>query len=115
MYLTGFKIVEKKNGQYLTLFHGNFGSRKLTANEWITAQIRDKAKDGTSKSVYRSGFHIIPTLDETKAYLTRFKAPRELVIVKVLYPADTFWLKEHSPSNIHLSESMMIIEEVDHA
>lgn len=110
----GYKIFEKKDGKLLTLFHGNFGSRVLPIGEWITCQIRENAKDGTSKHTYRSGFHIIPTLDETMAYLQRFKAPRELVIAEVLYPSD-FWEKEHSPSNIRLASSMFIVGVIDHA
>ena len=112
--LIGYKIVEKKHGNVLTLFHANFGSRIMPVGEWIECQVREQAKDGTSKTTYRSGFHILPSYDEALEYLQRFKSPRHLAIFEVQYP-DNFWEKTHSPSNTRLADRMMLIREVsDH-
>ena len=45
-----YKIMEKHNGEYRTLFHGNFGSRTIPVGEWQDAQIREQSKDGASKT-----------------------------------------------------------------
>jgi hypothetical protein len=106
--MKAYKIVEHYKGGIRTLFHGTHGSRHLPINVWIDAQIRESAKDGTSKSTYKSGFHSIPTLKECRDYLSQFKTRLDdLVIVEVEVGNET-WGKKHSPSNIILSSKIKI-------
>ena len=53
-----YKIMERDGCNFKTLFHGNFGSRKILKERWTRAQIRPRAKDGTGKKTYKSGWHI---------------------------------------------------------
>lgn len=108
-----YKIVEKgEDGKLRSLFHGTDGTRIMEEGIWLKAQIREAAKDGTSKTTYKSGWHVLPTLKECKEYLSRFKCRLDrLVIVEVEIGSDV-WEKTHSPSNVFLSSEMKILEEV---
>jgi len=106
--MIAYKIVEYDKGVLKSLFHGTNGTRIMEQHTWLEAQIRENAKDGTSKTTYKSGWHVLPTLDECKAYLSRFtKRLDKLVIVEVEIGGD-IWEKEHSPSNVLLSTRMKI-------
>lgn len=106
---TGWKIVEKYDKGLRSLFHGTNGTRHFPVNEWMTAQIRENASDGTSKTKYRSGYHILSTKDECLAYLDRFNRRLDkLVIVEVEYRGE-IWEKTHSHANVLLVEQMKII------
>jgi len=103
-----YKIVEYDKGELKSLFHGTNGTRNMEQHTWLEAQIRENAKYGTSKTTYKSGWHVLPTLDECKEYLSRFtKRLDKLVIVEVEIGGD-IWEKEHSPSNVLLSTRMKI-------
>lgn len=103
-----YKIVDVVDGKVKTLFHGNQGSRVLPTGEWLLAELK-MVKDGTSKTSYLSGWHIIPTLEECLEYLEKFKnvGPKAVIRCK----ARKIWPKAHSPSNIYLSK-WLYIEEV---
>ncbi len=106
--MIAYKIVEYDKGKLKSLFHGTNGTRIMEQHTWLEAQIRENAKDGTSKTTYKLGWHVLPTLDECKAYLSRFtKRLDKLVIVEVEIDGD-IWEKEHSPSNVLLSTRMKI-------
>ena len=106
MNKTWYKIVdEDKPGIFKTLFHGVNGSRILKFDEWIKADLK-QVKDGTSKTIYKSGWHIAPTLEECKHYLTFFKHTDKKKIVKC--QAKNVWQKAHSRSDIYLAEFIMI-------
>jgi hypothetical protein len=102
--------MERHQHGYRTLFHGNYGSRIIPVGEWVDAQIREEAKDGTSKTTYRSGWHALENYDECIDYLSRFKKRLEdLVIVEVKLAGD-IWKKAHSRSNVLLSTRLYIKE-----
>ena len=108
--MKAYKIVESYNGGIRSLFHGTNGTRHFPMNTWIDAQIREHAKDGTSKNTYRSGFHTLPTLKECQEYLMRFKTRLgNLTIVEVEVDGE-LWNKDHSPSNVLLSSKIKIIK-----
>ena len=108
-----YRICERKNGELFTLFHGIKGSRKMPMNEWLTADVKI-VKDGSKKTskLYKSGFHTIESLDECRTFTKKFKAKRDLVIVKCLIGENT-WGKEHSPSNIILTDRIKLLEIVE--
>ena len=107
--MIAYKIVEKYNGGIRALFHGTNGTRHFPIGEWMTAQIRENAKDGTSKNTYRSGYHVLESYDDCVNYLSNFKRRLDdLVIVKVECDGE-FWEKSQSKSNVLLVEKMKII------
>lgn len=103
-----YKIMEYHDGIFKTLFHGNFGSRVIQSNKWIKAQIRERVKDGTSKTYYKSGWHVLPTLNECREYLIQFtRRLDKLVIVECKISGD-IWEKKHSHANVLLAEYIYI-------
>ena len=88
--MTAYKIVERKDGLYHTLFHTYFNrvlgrTRRLPWYTWLIAEQRENVSDGTSKTTYTSGWHVIPDYEYALEYLKRFKdkPDRELVILEV--------------------------------
>jgi len=99
-----FKIVEYEKGQIRTLFHGLNGSRKMPAGKWLTA-IKKQVKDGTSKSTYLSGWHILLNIEECEDYLLKFtKRLDKLKIVRC--EARGLRPKTHSPDNVWLADQI---------
>ena len=80
----GWKIIEVSNGAPKFMFCGLDGSRALRLNQWLHAE-KKMVKDGTSKTVYESGFHIVPEMDLLKKYILRFKNLDNKVVVQCLY------------------------------
>jgi hypothetical protein len=105
-----FKIVEKKNGQYKTLYHGVNKSRLLDIGKWLKSE-QKAVRDGSSINRYISGWHILPNLAETLEYLKKFKKKRELKLM--LCKAKVVWKKEHSRNNVYLAEKIYILGEYD--
>ena len=102
---TWYKIVERQNGAIKTLFHGLNGSRVLPENKWLKAE-KKLVRDGTSKTWYESGWHIIPTYEECVEYLEFFQKLDTKDIVKC--KAKKIWPKSHSRSNVYLAEYILI-------
>ena len=111
-----YRLVEVKNGQPHTLFHavpvpfeeGIRRSRKLQLGRWLRAE-QKTVTDGTSTSVYTSGFNALLDLDAMRQYRQRFKKARDLRIAKVrvnlqLRP------KAHSRAGVWLADWMMVPE-----
>ena len=92
-----------------TLFHavqvGDKRTRRLPVGQWLMADQKN-VTDGTSKSVYLSGFNVLLDLSEMKKYLTRFKRDRRLAIIPIKVSA--LRRKEHSRSPVWLAHWMMI-------
>lgn len=111
-----YRICEIKKGKLLTLFHGINRSRELKIEQWHKAVVKP-VTDGNRKTskVYKSGFHSLATIEETRIFAKKFRAPRYLCIVKCEIKGET-WDKEHSPVNIILSEwlkPLEVIEKID--
>jgi hypothetical protein len=108
---TAYRIVEKTDKGYKTLFHGVNKSRMLEVGKWLRSE-QKTVKDGTKGKYYESGWHLLEDLEECRAFMkSRFTAPRELVIVECKIKGET-WPKAHSPHNITLCKWMKIIKEV---
>ena len=108
-----YKIVDKDSkGRFRTLFHGVAGNRQMPRGWWIRSE-QKYVRDGSKGTPYKSGWHVMMNLDECEAYLSRFTAKDvERVIVKVDVKGK-IWPKEHSPHNVHLSEYIKVIGEVE--
>ena len=106
-----YKIVDKdRHGNFKTLFHGIDGCRIIEPDEWVSSD-QKMVRDGSTGTKYLSGWHVMMNLDEAQEYLSKFTANLERVLVEVDVRGK-IWAKEHSPSNVHLCEEIMIIGEV---
>jgi hypothetical protein len=105
MELKAFKIVEEDSmGQHKTLFHGLNGTRVIKRGTWLKADEK-MVKDGTSKTEYLSGWHVLlersQAVDYLKSFTTRLdKLKIVSVVVKDIRP------KEHSKSPVFLAKYM---------
>ena len=100
-----YKIVDIENDVVKTLFHSVNGSRKLSINKWLESTMK-MVSDGSGGTKYLSGFHIMKTIDESIIYINRFDNKNKKGIVQV--EVQNVWKKEHSPSNVWLSEKIKI-------
>lgn len=103
--IEAYRIVEVKYKQPHTLFHGIEGSRQIETGEWVKAK-KKMVRDGTGP-YYLSGFNVLLTRKEMEKYTERFKAPRELRIVKV-WVRGVLRVKEHSRANVYLADEMWL-------
>jgi hypothetical protein len=100
-----YKIIERKNTVIKTLFHGLDGSRILKRNQWLKAE-KKLVRDGTSKTYYESGWHILPTYEECVDYLKFFKHLDTKDIVRC--KAKDIRPKSHSRGNVYLADWILI-------
>ena len=73
-----YKIMEVVDGSNKTLFHALNGSRTVPRERWLKAN-NVMCKDGTSKTSYLSGWHVLPTREDCEAYLKSFKKRLEIL------------------------------------
>ena len=104
--MIAYRICELKDDSLYTLFYGISGSRKLNLGSTYTA-IEKMVTDGDPKrsTPYKSGFHLLPSIQELKIYSNRFTADRKLVIVECEIE-DIPRIKGHSRSNVFLAKTM---------
>jgi hypothetical protein len=110
--MIAYRICERRGEKLLTLFHALNGSRVLPIGIWLKATIKP-VYDGSHKTAkeYLSGFHVLADLNECRAFTSKFRANRDLVIVKCDIKGNR--TKDHSPSNIILADEMKLIEVVE--
>ena len=105
--MKAYKIVEQHGLHLKTLFHGLDGTRTLPYGKWLTAVKKD-VKDGTSKTTYLSGWHVLMSRAAAEDYLGAFT--KRLDILKIV-PVDVrgeVRLKEHSRSEVYLADEMRV-------
>jgi len=101
-----YRILDDKDNQPHTLFHGLNGSRKLPLDQWLEAKV-GPVSDGSGVTTYLSGFHVLNSRKKAKSVLIdTFKKLDERVLVRV-YVKDT-WPKEHSKHGVTLARFMKI-------
>ena len=109
--MKAYKIVEQHGLHLKTLFHGLDGSRTLPYGRWLTA-VKKPVKDGTSKTTYLSGWHVLKTRDAAKDYLRAFT--KRLDILKIV-PVDVrgeVRRKEHSRSEVYLVDEIKLHSDI---
>ncbi len=107
-----WKIVEQdEQGNYKTLFHGLHGSRIVAKDKWLTA-VEKMVGDGTSKTRYLSGFHILKSYQECEEYLKYFKTPKNRVIVPCLARGN-IRPKSHSRHPVFLAKQIKFIDQTE--
>lgn len=93
--MIGYRIVEIKNGNVLSLFHATKGSRIIPQNKWIEAK-KNIVKDGSNGKLYLSGWHFLPTEEDAKKFFERmFKIKENRRVIKC-YVRGNIRKKEHS-------------------
>jgi len=105
--MRAFKIVEADEAGIRTLFHGLNGSRTIEKGVWLKAD-KKMVKDGTSKTTYLSGWHVLPTYEDCAEYMTRFTKRLDLLKIVECEVRDTR-PKEHSPSPVLLADYMKLV------
>ena len=110
--MIAYRICERKEDKILTLFHALNGTRVLPINQWLKADIKIVC-DGSRKRAksYLSGFHVFEDKKECKDFIRKFRAPRDLVLVKC--EVEGIRKKEHSPSNIILADKIKLLEVIE--
>jgi len=105
--IKAYKIVETDNGKDMkTLFHGVDGTRIITPGKWIKATEK-MVSDGTSKTKYLSGWHVLLKKEEAHDYLKAFtKRLEKLKIIEVF--VKDIRPKEHSRSPVFLAKELML-------
>jgi hypothetical protein len=107
--MKAFKLFDKVNGKRRFLYHGLNRSMTVPAGQWLKAEVRE-VSDGSGGTKYKSGFHVLMTMEDTLEYLEKFttrKHLKEIVEVEVR----NVWPKEHSKYPVFLAEEMKIIGE----
>ena len=101
-----YKAIELgENGQFKTLFHSNGdGRRILPRSTWIKAVQRVSSEGGGTK--YRTGFHMLKSLDEIKEYSRKFQIKSSRRIISVW--ARGVRRKKHSTSPVLLAKEIFI-------
>jgi len=103
-----YRICERKNGKLYTLFHKVYVSRYMPINIWLDARV-EEVRDGSKKTAkaYKSGFHVFKDADECASFIKMFRKPRDLVMVEC--EIGNTWPKEHSRSNVLLTDKIKLI------
>jgi hypothetical protein len=107
-YKQMFKImIQDDKGNLKTLFHGLNGSKTLPRDVWLEANEK-MVRDGSSKTWYLSGFHVLETKEECEEYLKFFKKPLNRIIVPCLVKGE-LRPKSHSRHPVYLAKFMKLI------
>lgn len=113
MTTIAFKIMERTASAdyFKTLFHGNFGTRTILSNKYISAQIREEARDEAGSTTYRSGWHTFSNHATAKKYLKRFETCKaELCIVMCGISGNV--RRKATNSDMYLSDGIILFKEV---
>ncbi len=104
--IEAYRIVEEKNGEYFTLFHGTNRSRKLPRGIWIKAD-KKLVKDGSRGTYYRSGFHVLTSREGAEEFLIKmFRVHTNRKVIKIL--AKGLKPKSHSRHQVFLAEEIYV-------
>lgn len=102
--MKAYKIVEVEDGAIRTLFHGLDGSRTVPKGQWLRAK-EHMVKDGTSKTTYLSGWHVLLNYSDAVEYMKNFTKRLDLLQI-VECSVEDIRPKEHSPSPVYLAKAI---------
>jgi hypothetical protein len=106
-----YKIVDRDDeGNLKTLYHGVNKSKILKFNRWLTAENKI-VKDGSGKTRYLSGFHLLSSLEDCLDYLKLFRRISNKAIVKC--KAKKIRPKKHSKKSVFMADKIIIKEVVE--
>jgi hypothetical protein len=103
---TAYKVFIEKDNCPLFLFHGLSGSKIVTLDEWLAAEVK-WAKEG-SNPYYWTAFHVYPSIETISKWVHSIRKFADRFVVRVLI-ADT----RPKPTAGHavLAEKMMVTKE----
>lgn len=106
--MIAYRICERRGDKLMTLFHPLNGTRVLPVGQWLNADIKP-VRDGSRRTAkeYISGFHVLQSKNECRAFIKKFRAPRDLVMVKC--EVDGIRRKIHSRENVLLVDKIKLI------
>ena len=106
--IEAYRIVEEKNGEYYSLFHGTNRSRKLPRGIWLKAD-KKRVRDGSRATYYESGFHVLTSKEEAdKFFANLFRIHKNRKVIKVLTKG--LRPKTHSRHEVFLADEMYVPE-----
>lgn len=100
-----YKIVEKRDENFLTLFHGINGTRVLPKNKWVEAHIKDNVMDGKGTK-YTSGIHIIDGYENALDYMRSFRRTDRVIVP---CHAEGIWHKTKSKPYVFLAKKVKLL------
>lgn len=104
--IEAYRIVEVKDGEYYSLFHGTNRSRKLPRGIWIKAD-KKTVRDGSRATYYESGFHVLTSKEEAEKFFQKlFRKYKNRMVIKVY--AKGLRRKEHSRHEVFLADEMLV-------
>jgi len=108
-----YRICNYRKGKLYSLFHGTNHTRYIPLNTWMKAEEK-LMRDGSGKSYYISGFHVMPDLDEVRTWFNKaFKFAQDRVIVKCEIKDGSLRKKDHSKYGIFLTSEMKVLEIIE--
>lgn len=105
--ITCYRIVEVKNGQPLSLFHGTNKSRVLPLGEWVDADVKVVC-DGSRGTRYVSGFHVFLTLEEAQDFFSKMFRRRENRRIVRCEAAGLIRPKVHARGVVYLADRIRV-------
>ena len=109
--MKAFKIVEQHGPHLKTLFHGLDGTRTLPHGKWLTA-VKKPVKDGTSKTIYLSGWHVLKSRSHAEDYLRAFTKRLDMLKIVPVDVRGEVRLKAQSRSEVYLADEMRLHEDL---
>ena len=109
--MKAYKIVEQQGLHLKTLFHGLDGSRTLPYGQWLTA-VKKMVKDGTSKTTYLSGWHVLKSRSAAEDYLRAFTKRLDMLKIVPVDVRGELRLKAHSRSAVYLADEIRLHEDL---
>lgn len=107
-----YKIVDiDRHGNAKMLFHGINRNKVIPRHRWIQAEMKT-VKDGTSKTTYTSGWHVMKSIEDCIEYLKKFKHIENKIIIRCKIKGK-IWPKNHSPADVWLAEWLWFEEIVE--
>lgn len=111
-YIVGYRIVEVKNNNVLSLFHTTNGSRVIPQNQWNKAKSAI-VKDGINGTPYLSGWHFLSTKQDADNFLERmFRIKKNRRVIKC-YLRGNIREKQHSTKGGCLLADEILIKSDD--
>lgn len=103
----GWRVVEWKGGELLSLFHGTQHSRIIPTGKWNKAD-KKMVTDGSNVKAYESGYHFFETYQDAWDFLNSLRIRKNRKIVAIQARGNL--RKKHEHKKIWLADEIFIEE-----